>query len=60
MATYSTSDFKGGLKFMLDNEPCVIMENEYVKPGKGQAFSRVKYRKLISGKVVDKTFKSNE
>lgn len=34
MATVSTNEFKGGLKIMLDNEPCVILENEYVKPGK--------------------------
>ena len=43
MATVSTNEFKGGLKLMLDNEPCVILENEYVKPGKGQAFNRVKF-----------------
>jgi elongation factor P len=60
MATYSTSEFKGGLKFMLDKEPCAIIENEFVKPGKGQAFSRVKLRKLLSGKVIEKTFKSGE
>ena len=39
---------------MLDSEPCNILENEYVKPGKGQAFNRVKIRKLISGKVLEK------
>ncbi|OBT16408.1 elongation factor P [Vibrio sp. UCD-FRSSP16_10] len=60
MATVSTNEFKGGLKFMLDNEPCSILENEYVKPGKGQAFNRVKVRKLLSGKVLEKTFKSGE
>lgn len=45
---------------MLDNEPCSIIDNEYVKPGKGQAFNRVKLRKLLSGKVLEKTFKSGE
>ncbi|SQD79056.1 elongation factor P [Moritella yayanosii] len=60
MASYKTSDFKGGLKFMLDDEPCSIIENEYVKPGKGQAFNRVKLRRLLSGKVIEKTFKSGE
>ena len=45
---------------MMDNEPCSIIENEYVKPGKGQAFNRVKLRKLLSGKVLEKTFKSGE
>lgn len=53
MANYSTSEFKGGLKIMQDGEPCSIVENEMVKPGKGQAFNRVKIRKLISGKVVE-------
>ncbi|RUO40165.1 elongation factor P [Idiomarina aquatica] len=60
MANYSTNEFKGGLKIMQDGEPCSIIENEMVKPGKGQAFNRVKIRKLISGKVVEKTFKSGE
>ena len=58
MAYYSTNDFKQGLKIMLDGNPCSIMENEYVKPGKGQAFNRVKLRNLRSGKVLEKTFKS--
>lgn len=60
MAFFSTNEFKGGLKIMLDGEPCNILENEYVKPGKGQAFNRVKIRKLISGKVLEKTFRSGE
>ena len=60
MASFSTNEFRGGMKIMLDNEPCVIIENEFVKPGKGQAFNRVKIRKLLSGKVLEKTFKSGE
>ncbi len=60
MANYSTNEFKSGLKIMLDGEPCNILENEFVKPGKGQAFNRVKIRKLISGKVLEKTFKSGD
>ena len=43
---------------MQDGEPCVIVENEFVKPGKGQAFTRTRIRKLISGKVLDVNFKS--
>ena len=58
MANYSTNDFKPGLKFIQDGEPCVIVENEFVKPGKGQAFTRTKIRKLISGKVLEINFKS--
>lgn len=60
MASYSTNEFRSGLKIMLDGEPCAIIENEFVKPGKGQAFNRVKIRKLISGKVLEKTFKSGD
>ena len=60
MANFSTNEFKAGLKIMLDGEPCAILENEYVKPGKGQAFNRVKIRKLISNKVLEKTFRSGE
>ena len=60
MATASTNEFKGGLKIMLDNEPCVIVENEFFKPGKGQAFNRVKVRKLLSGKVLERTYKSGD
>jgi elongation factor P len=41
MASYSTSEFKAGMKIMLDSDPCAIIENEFVKPGKGQAFNRV-------------------
>ena len=60
MASYSTSEFKGGLKFMLDGDPCSIIENEFVKPGKGQAFNRVKIRNLKNGRVIERTFKSGE
>ncbi len=60
MATYSTSEFRSGLKVMLDGDPCAIIENEMVKPGKGQAFNRVKLRNLKTGRVVERTFKSGE
>ena len=60
MANYSTNEFRSGLKLMLDGDPCSILENEFVKPGKGQAFNRVKLRNLKSGRVLEKTFKSGE
>ncbi len=60
MASFSTNEFKSGLKVMLDGDPCSIIENEFVKPGKGQAFNRVKVRNLMTGRVLDKTFKSGE
>ncbi len=60
MATYSTNEFRGGLKIMQDGDPCSIIENEFVKPGKGQAFNRVKIRNLKNGRVIERTFKSGE
>lgn len=60
MASYSTNEFKSGLKVMLDGDPCSIVENEFVKPGKGQAFNRVKLKNLKSGRVWERTFKSGE
>lgn len=60
MASYSTNEFKNGLKILLDGDPMSIVDNEMVKPGKGQAFNRVKLRNLKTGRVVEKTFKSGE
>ena len=60
MANYSTSEFKSGLKVMLENDPCNIIENEFVKPGKGQAFNRVRLKNLKTGRVWERTFKSGE
>ena len=60
MASYSTNEFRSGLKIILDSDPYAILENEFVKPGKGQAFNRVRVRNLKTGRVVDKTFKSGE
>lgn len=60
MASYSTNEFKSGLKIMLDGDPYVIVENEMVKPGKGQAFNRVKVRNLKTGRVIERTFKSGD
>ncbi len=60
MADYSTSDFRSGLKVMLDGDPCSIVENEFVKPGKGQAFARVRLRNLRTARVWERTFKSGE
>jgi elongation factor P len=60
MASFSTNEFKAGMKIILDNDPCSIIVNEYVKPGKGQAFNRVKFRNLKTGRVGERTFKSGE
>ena len=60
MASYSTNEFRGGLKIIIDGDPCSIIENEFVKPGKGQAFNRVKIRNLKTGRVIERTYKSGE
>jgi elongation factor P len=60
MASYSTSEFKSGIKILLDGDPYVVVENEFVKPGKGQAFNRVRVRNLKTGRTVEKTFKSGD
>ena len=60
MANYSTSEFRSGLRIIIDGDPCIIVDNEFVKPGKGQAFNRVRIKNLKTGKTVDKTFKSGE
>ncbi len=60
MPNASTNDFRSGLKLMIDGDPCSIIENEFVKPGKGQAFVRARFRNLRSGRVIERTFKSGE
>src|SRR5580700_5660517 len=60
MASFTTSEIRGGMKVLLDGDPYAVIENEYVKPGKGQAFNRVKMRNLKTSRVIEKTFKSGE
>ena len=60
MASYSTNEMKAGMKVMMEGQPCAIVDNEYVKPGKGQAFNRIKLRYLLTGRVVEHTFKSGD
>ncbi len=60
MAQVSTSEFKSGLKVEVEKEPYTIISNEFVKPGKGQPFNRVKLKHLITARVVEKTFRSGE
>ncbi len=60
MASYGMNDVKNGMKILVNNDPCVITDTEYVKPGKGQAFTRVKYRNIKSGRVQEITMKSTD
>ncbi|MCH9612919.1 MAG: Elongation factor P [Chlamydiia bacterium] len=54
------NSLRGGSKILVDNNPYRIQSVDLVKPGKGQAFARVKIKNLYHGKVIEKTFKSNE
>jgi elongation factor P len=57
---YQTNEFRKGLKVEIDGEPFLMVEAQFVKPGKGQAFTRTKLKSLISGNVIDRTYKSGE
>ena len=60
MAQYSTGDLRSGHKVEIDGEPYTVVANEFIKPGKGQPFNRIKVKHLLTGRVVEKTFKSGE
>jgi elongation factor P len=60
MAQVSTNEFKSGLKVEMEGQPYTIVSNEFVKPGKGQAFNRVRLKHLLSGRVLERTFKSGD
>ena len=60
MANYSASDLRSGSKILIDGDPCAVVDNEFVKPGKGQAFNRIRIRNLRTGRVVEKTFRNSD
>jgi elongation factor P len=60
MAQVSTGDCRGGMKVEVEGEPYTVVSNEFVKPGKGQPFNRIKIKHLKTGRVVERTFKSGE
>lgn len=60
MSQVSTNEFKAGMKVEVDGEPYTIIAVEFVKPGKGQAFTRTKIKHLMTGRVVEKTYRSGE
>jgi elongation factor P len=57
---YATAEFRKGLKIELDGAPYVIVDFQHVKPGKGGAFVRTKVKNLLTGRVLDQTFRSGE
>lgn len=60
MVQISTSDVRGGAKVEVEGQPYTVVSNEFVRPGKGQAFNRIKIKHLLTGRVVERTFKSGE
>lgn len=60
MAQISTNEFKGGMKIEVEGQPYTIISNEFVKPGKGQSFNRVRIKHLTTGRTIERTFKSGE
>ncbi len=60
MAQISTNEMRGGMKVELEGQPYTIIFNEFVKPGKGQAFNRVKLKHLLTGRVIERTLKSGD
>ncbi|MGY1409593.1 MULTISPECIES: elongation factor P [unclassified Luteimonas] len=60
MASLGMNDVKNGQKILVHNEPAIIIETDFVKPGKGQAFTRVRYRLIKSGRLQEVTMKSTD
>jgi elongation factor P len=60
MAQIGTSDVRSGSKVEVEGEPYTVVSTEFIKPGKGQPFNRIKLKHLKTNRVVEKTFKSGE
>ena len=60
MANYNTSDFRKGLKVQIDGEPYLMVECNFVKPGKGNALYKCKLRNLLRGTILDRTYRGGE
>ncbi|MDH4224534.1 MAG: elongation factor P [Deltaproteobacteria bacterium] len=57
---YETSEIRKGLKIEIDGDPYVVVDFQFVKPGKGNAFTRTRIKNLTTGSVLDRTYKSGE
>lgn len=60
MAQFGLNDVRNGLKIIVDGDPYTIVDTDFIKPGKGQAFTRMKIRNLRNGRVTERTIKANE
>lgn len=59
-AMYDTSDIRKGLKVLLDGNPFTVVEFQFIKPGKGAAFTRTKFKNLLTGAVIERNIRSGE
>ena len=57
---YETADFRNGLKVEIDGNPYIITYFQFVKPGKGTAFTRTKLKNMLSGNVIERTYRTGE
>jgi elongation factor P len=60
MASYGMNQLRNGLKLLIDGDPYNVVETEFVKPGKGQAFARLRVKNLLTGRVTERTYKASE
>lgn len=60
MIVYNINALKIGVKVIQNKEPCIVMSNEYIKPGKGLSFNRIRFKNIVSGKIIERTLKSGE
>lgn len=60
MAQVSTNEIRGGMRIEVEGQPYTVVTNEFYKPGKGQAFNRIRLKHLMTGRAIDKNFKSGE
>ena len=56
----TTNELKQGMKIKIDNDPYLVVTNQFVKPGKGQAFNRIKLKNILNGRVIEKSYKSGD
>ena len=60
MPMYETSDIRKGLKFKMNDQPWIVVDFQFVKPGKGNAFTTTRFKNLITGQVIERNFKTGE
>ncbi len=60
MSSFNLNQVKVGLKIMMNNDPCVIVDADFVKPGKGQAFTKIKFKNYRTGRLNEITMKASD